>query len=162
MNRQEIISSMLAENKSLKQIGYTLGVSRQRVYQLLTMYQIETPEKQQHGFWKTQTKAQQWLWRILCARQLDRKIRFELYDKLKATLPVTCPILGLTLNYNRIGSGEQRDEDSPSLDRWDSDLPYQEGNLHIISWRANRIKNDGTAEEHKKIYEYLTNNTCAV
>jgi len=46
-------------------------------------------------------------------------------------------------------------ENSPSLDRIDSKKGYVPGNVMIMSWRANRIKNDGTAAEHKKIAEFL-------
>jgi hypothetical protein len=29
------------------------------------------------------------------------------------------------------------------------------GNVEVMSWRANRIKNNGTPEEHRKIANYL-------
>lgn len=63
-----------------------------------------------------------------------------------------CPILGLELDW----FAESRQENSPSFDRIDSNKGYVTGNVQVISWRANRIKNDGTKEEHYKIYEYLT------
>jgi hypothetical protein len=63
-----------------------------------------------------------------------------------------CPILGLELDW----FAESRQENSPSFDRIDSSKGYVVGNVQIVSWRANRIKNDGTKEEHYKIYEYLT------
>lgn len=63
----------------------------------------------------------------------------------------TCPILGIDLNYY----AEGRQENSPSFDRIDSNLGYIPGNVQIISWRANRIKNNGTSEEHLKIANYL-------
>ena len=66
--------------------------------------------------------------------------------------PKTCPILGLELDW----FAETRQENSPSFDRIDSNLGYVAGNVQIVSWKANRIKNNGTAEDHRKIYEYLT------
>lgn len=67
------------------------------------------------------------------------------------TFPSHCPILGLELDY----FAEATKENSPSFDRFDSNIGYVKGNVHIISWRANRIKNNGTAEEHRKIAEYI-------
>lgn len=62
-----------------------------------------------------------------------------------------CPILGIELNY----FNEAQDIDSPSFDCKDSSKGYIKGNVFIISMRANRIKNDGTAEEHTKIAQYM-------
>lgn len=71
--------------------------------------------------------------------------------------PTHCPILGLELDYY----AESRKESSPSFDRLDNTRGYEKGNVIVLSWRANRIKNDGTAEEHRKIAEFLDkrNNT---
>ncbi len=66
--------------------------------------------------------------------------------------PTHCPILGIELDY----FAETAQENSPSFDRIDSNKGYVKGNVIIVSWRANRIKNNGTAEEHTKIAEYLT------
>lgn len=68
------------------------------------------------------------------------------------TWPSHCPILGTELDY----FAESAQENSPSFDRIDSNLGYVTGNVIIVSWRANRIKNNGTAEEHLKIAMYLT------
>lgn len=66
--------------------------------------------------------------------------------------PTHCPILGMELDY----FAQRSQENSVSFDRVDSNKGYVKGNVIICSWRANRIKNDGTAEEHKKIYEFLS------
>lgn len=65
--------------------------------------------------------------------------------------PTHCPILGLEIDYFT----ETRAENSLSFDRIDSNKGYVKDNVQLLSWRANRIKNDGTAEEHLKIAEYL-------
>ena len=65
--------------------------------------------------------------------------------------PTHCPILGLELDY----FAESRKEESPSFDKLDPSKGYVRGNVRVMSWRANRIKNNGTAEEHRKIAEYL-------
>jgi hypothetical protein len=68
--------------------------------------------------------------------------------------PDNCPVLGIPLNYRVKGQGK-RAENSPSFDRLDSNKGYTPDNVRVISWRANRIKNDGTLEEHRKIVQYL-------
>lgn len=65
--------------------------------------------------------------------------------------PSHCPIFGIELDYY----AESRQENSPSFDQIDPGKGYVTGNVQIISWRANRIKNNGTAEEHRKIADYL-------
>jgi UDP-N-acetylenolpyruvoylglucosamine reductase len=65
-----------------------------------------------------------------------------------------CPILGMELNYKNDG----RCENSPSFDRLDNNKGYVPGNVIIVSWRANRIKNDGTAEEHRLISNFMLQN----
>lgn len=72
--------------------------------------------------------------------------------------PTHCPILGLELDY----FAESRKENSVSFDRTDPHKGYIKGNVQIISWRANRIKNDGTEEEHRKIADYLRGRTCSL
>jgi hypothetical protein len=64
-----------------------------------------------------------------------------------------CPILGMELDY----FASYAQENSPSFDRIDTTQGYVKGNVQLVSWRANRIKNDGTAEEHQLIADYLRN-----
>lgn len=66
--------------------------------------------------------------------------------------PTHCPILGLELDY----FNDTRAENSVTFDRVDPSKGYVKDNVVIISWRANRIKNDGTAEEHLKIANFMT------
>lgn len=65
--------------------------------------------------------------------------------------PTHCPILGMELDY--FAAGVQ--ENSPSFDQIIAGKGYVVGNVQIISWRANRIKNNGTAEEHQLIANYM-------
>lgn len=65
--------------------------------------------------------------------------------------PTHCPILGLEINYFSEGISEN----SASFDRINPALGYVSGNVQVISWRANRIKNDATVEELRRIAEYL-------
>ena len=66
--------------------------------------------------------------------------------------PTHCPILGTELDYF---TEEGWRENSPSFDRIDPSKGYVKGNVTVISMRANRIKNNGTAEEHQKIADFM-------
>lgn len=67
-------------------------------------------------------------------------------------IPETCPILGVPL---KISIGKGPSDNSPSLDRKDPSKGYIPGNVWVISQRANRIKNDATLEELRRIVEAL-------
>lgn len=67
-------------------------------------------------------------------------------------IPPTCPILGIPIEH---GKG-YRTDNSPSVDRIDNTVGYIKGNVHVISMRANRIKNDSTLGELRLIVEYFT------
>lgn len=67
-------------------------------------------------------------------------------------LPETCPVLGIPLNY---GTGSRGAADNAmSIDRIDPNLGYVKGNIVMVSQRANRIKNDATVDELRRIYEF--------
>ncbi len=59
-----------------------------------------------------------------------------------------CPVLGIPLVYGESG---RFSDGSASIDRIDSNFGYIADNVEIISQRANRIKSDGTIEEHLKV-----------
>jgi len=66
-------------------------------------------------------------------------------------IPEFCPILGIKLEF-----GDMKDRDSsPSLDRILPELGYVPGNVAVISYKANRIKNEGTAEQHRRIADWM-------
>ena len=62
-------------------------------------------------------------------------------------IPHECPVFNKPF--------EDSGEYIPSIDRIDPNKGYIINNIAIISLRANRIKNDGTAEEHRQIAQWL-------
>lgn len=66
------------------------------------------------------------------------------------SFPISCPIFNIPLKFNR---GEAKD-DSYSFDRIDSSKPYEIDNLIIVSWKANRLKNNATLQEMQQIAEF--------
>ena len=91
---------------------------------------------------------------LIASRRRAKKLTlaFDIQtDDIK--IPYICPVLGIPLEPGKGRSS--RHEGSPTLDRIDSDKGYVKGNIAVISYRANRIKNDGTAEEHLKIANWM-------
>jgi len=63
-----------------------------------------------------------------------------------------CPVLGTLLDWSVLrGKGSGGIPNSPSLDRIDPSKGYVKGNVWVISYRANTIKNDATHEELKRV-----------
>lgn len=66
-----------------------------------------------------------------------------------------CPVFGFRMLS---GGGTEGQERAPSLDRISPSRGYVEGNVRVISTRANRIKGDGTTLEHEQIAAYMKAN----
>jgi hypothetical protein len=81
-----------------------------------------------------------------------RNIDFDLQltDFYELSYPITCPVLGIPLQFNR---GKVQDN-SYSIDRIDSSLGYTSDNIQVISYRANMLKNNATPEELKLLSAY--------
>lgn len=69
-------------------------------------------------------------------------------------IPDVCPALGLPLDLAPKGR-KWGSDNSPSLDRTIPALGYVKGNVRVISWRANTIKKNATADELRKLATYL-------
>ena len=87
--------------------------------------------------------------------------KFETLEQFKAefggVFPETCPVLGIHLEYGR----GKVSPTSPSLDRFDNTLPYQPGNVTIISHRANWLKGDATYDELQKVAKWMRKTVTA-
>ena len=73
-----------------------------------------------------------------------------------------CPIFHTPFVWGSsgLGSGKTR-PDSPTLDRILPELGYIPGNVAFLSYRANRIKDNGTMQEHYKIADWIWEQTHA-
>ncbi len=74
-------------------------------------------------------------------------------------IPERCPVFGLPFQVGEGAGGHT--PMSPSLDRVDSSRGYVPGNVQVISYRANTIKNDATLEELESICSYMRRVSCA-
>jgi hypothetical protein len=66
-------------------------------------------------------------------------------------VPEFCPALGIPLFY----SDDRASENSPSIDRFDLSKGYVKDNIHVISHKANRVKNNATPDEFLRIAEWI-------
>lgn len=82
------------------------------------------------------------------ARLYHREIDISLSDIPE--IPEHCPVFPWIKILVRIGH-RHRSDSSPSLDRIDSSKGYVKGNIRIISWRANLLKNNGTLQEFEAL-----------
>lgn len=90
--------------------------------------------------------------RLLAAAKKAAKsigVPFDL-ELLDIVIPECCPVLGIPLARGR----GTRTANSPSLDRIVPFLGYIKSNVIVVSWRANKIKNDATTSELRKIADF--------
>ena len=83
-------------------------------------------------------------------RAAKKGIPFKI-DEGDINIPDVCPVLGIRLELSSGAPGDN----SPSVDRIIPSLGYIPGNVLVISYRANRVKSDGSAEEHERIAAWL-------
>jgi hypothetical protein len=63
-------------------------------------------------------------------------------------IPLVCPILGIPIIKESIEGGKTGPTtNSPSIDRMDNTKGYIQGNIHIISNKANTMKSSATPKE---------------
>lgn len=88
----------------------------------------------------------------LKASAKKRGIAFELtlVDLNELSFPLTCPVLGIRLVYNR----NKAQDNSFSVDRRDSSLGYTSDNIVVVSNRANKLKSDATTNELSRLVDF--------
>ena len=90
-----------------------------------------------------------------CKRAKKNNIPFNLTeDYLKSIYPsdMICPVLGFEMSVGLDENGSS--ETSPSLDRIIPEKGYVQGNVVVVSMRANTIKRDATPEELRKVTDF--------
>ena len=73
-----------------------------------------------------------------------------------------CPVFHTPFEWGLSGLGQGHAKpNGPTLDRIEPNLGYVEGNVAFISSRANRLKDDGTMQEHYDIADWIWNHLYA-
>lgn len=175
VEEKEFLLQWLKEGKGYTEISSLLGgkISKQRVKQIAQKHHIDAVsikkahkqeaisaqmfakfgERWQDKEYRTSLIYQTMRSKFNAKRSNASRSKWEFtVDFGTLTFPSHCPMLGIELNYFTDGYAQ---DSSVSFDRIDSSKGYINGNVIVISWRANRIKNDGSAEEHQKIASFL-------
>jgi len=171
------IYALSVSGKTLKEIGDTYGVTREYIRQVLKRYYPDL-EAESRGA-SVRVRAEK---RVILSERKGRygrdawphlddlsRAKSQCFTRKKqnakyskwgwdvkindVVFPTHCPIIGIELDW----FAEYRADNSPSFNRIDPTKGYTPENTIICSWRANRIKNNGTAEEHEKIAEFIRN-----
>jgi hypothetical protein len=89
------------------------------------------------------------LWSSAKSRAAQIGVDFNLEPE-DIVVPALCPIFRIPLShtYNR------RHDGTPSIDRINPRRGYVRGNIVVISWRANRLKNNATTEELRALADF--------
>jgi hypothetical protein len=114
--------------------------------------------KERMAAWKkAHKKANKEKYMLMSARKRAKKnnIPFNLTeDYLKSIYPsdMICPVLGFEMSVGLDENG--RPDTSPSLDRIIPEKGYVQGNVVVVSTRANVIKTNATPEEIRKVADF--------
>jgi hypothetical protein len=92
-------------------------------------------------------------------RSIKHNIPFNLtIEYLRGIATNFCPIFYTPLHWGKSGLGKGKMKpNGPQLDRIIPELGYVIGNVAFISNRANRIKDNGTMQEHYDIADWIWN-----
>ena len=80
------------------------------------------------------------------ARSKKRGLAFNI-DMSDVVIPAVCPVFGTPFVVNT--------EYAATIDRKDPMKGYVKGNVQVISYRANMLKNNASSEELEKVLEYV-------
>lgn len=109
------------------------------------------PPKPKRKFFYPETDIDHWIKRSKDKGRKAGNSRKELSVEYYKSLIVThCPLLGIELTYKKY-VGHTTPVNYASLDKIDPTKGYVEGNVQIVSFRANTLKNSATLEELKLI-----------
>lgn len=98
---------------------------------------------------RRRAKPELFIFNAAKTRAKAKGIAFDL-ELADISIPKKCPVLGIDLAIQ-----EKQSDSSPTLDRFDNSRGYVKGNVFVISWRANSLKSNATADELEKILRYM-------
>lgn len=88
-------------------------------------------------------------------RAKNRGLKFNLtLEDVKSLAVNTCPVFGVKLIYKSYrNTNGAPNQNSPSIDRIDPRGGYTKNNCRIISFRANKLKNNSTPIEAAELFK---------
>jgi hypothetical protein len=97
------------------------------------------------------------------SRAKEKDIPFDIsLEYLRSIATDSCPVFHTPFGWGPSGLGRGKFKDNaPQLDRIIPELGYIVGNVAFISHRANRIKDNGTMQEHYDIADWIWDRTVS-
>lgn len=113
-------------------------------------------QRDQNRFHGKSVSLEAWIYRSAKARANKRGIEFSITIE-DIVIPERCPAFGIKIDrtWGGVEQNNQARGNKPSLDRIDSSKGYIKGNVVILSYRANIVKQNGSAIQHRIIAEYI-------
>lgn len=106
--------------------------------------------------WKEKDPVRAWVVGVINgsrARSIKKGLPFDLtHGYIRSIIPTHCPALGVELKFLQRGGGRP---DSATLDRIIPSRGYTQGNVAVVSLRANLIKNDGTLDDIEAVAKWM-------
>lgn len=106
-----------------------------------------------YTYTKTEKGQIKLLLRKARGRAKEKGLEYNLTES-DLNIPEYCPVLGW-IKLERNTGGKKASPCSPSIDRMDNNKGYISGNVKVISYRANALKNDATVDEMERVLEYM-------
>ena len=109
------------------------------------------PPKPKRVTFKPETEIDRWIVRSKGNKKAKQRQGLSI-DDYKTLIRTHCPLLGLELSYANY-TNNRAPNNYASLDKIDPAGGYVMGNVQIVSFRANTLKNSATLEELKMIVQ---------
>jgi hypothetical protein len=90
-------------------------------------------------------------------RAIRDNVPFDItFEYLESIATDMCPVFGIVFEWgsSKLGKGYTK-ENCPTLDRIQPHLGYVKGNVAFLSHKANRIKDNGTMQDHYAIADWI-------
>lgn len=113
----------------------------------------ERPPGSPRAEWRARNWQKEATWRLISkakrsGRPYDREYLMAL------VCPVNCPIFGTPISFGPKGEGRDQ-QNVASFDRIDNERGYVDGNVQIISLRANKFKGWATVDDLRSFGEWV-------
>lgn len=118
-----------------------------------TQKSLKKKSRKEQNTYKKKLNRQNPLGNILQQARRRAKLKNVPFDITTddVEVPEFCPVLGLRLAVNE----DHVKDNSMTIDRIVPELGYVKGNVAIISFKANTIKNNASIEELEKVLQWL-------
>jgi hypothetical protein len=131
---------------------------RTKDYSVISNKNWNSSEKAENSKQKWKDKNPKWAWVVSAVgsartRAKYKELEFNLTnDYIYAIAANHCPVLGIELTF---GGTQRVSPTSASIDKIDPNKGYVIGNVAVISNKANIIKSNATADEIRKVADWL-------